>query len=68
MKQICNELTDLTCLDEDIEMTVVRYKLSFTRDIYILKLFKLSLNIYNNVFLQFAETGTVVFLLAVIII
>ena len=65
---ICNELTDLTCLDEGIEMTVIRYKLSFTRYIYIVKLLKLSLNICNYVFLQLAKTGTVVFLLAVIMI
>ena len=37
---VCNELIELTCIDNNIEMSIVRYKLPFTRDIYVVNVYR----------------------------
>ena len=35
----CNELSDITCLDENVEMATARLKLPFTHDIYVINIY-----------------------------
>ena len=37
---ICNEIDNLTSSDENVEMNVTRYKLPFTRDIFIMNVYR----------------------------
>ena len=37
---ICTTMDDLTCLNDDIEVSVIKYKLPFTRDIYVLNVYR----------------------------